>query len=155
MGQEVEARLAMLDIELPVAPPPVGAYVGVLRTGNLVVTSGQLPWVGRQLAFEGPVGSEVSESEGYQAARLCVINAIAQLKAALGDLDKITRIVRVEGYVYSAPGFRGQPYVLNGASDLLNDVFGERGKHTRTALGITEMPLNSPVQLVLWAEVSD
>jgi enamine deaminase RidA (YjgF/YER057c/UK114 family) len=149
----VESELKKLNIELPPAPAGVGAYVPVIRTGNLVVTSGQLPWVGDKFLHSGKVGGELTLEEGYAAARQCAINAIAQLKAAVGDLEKIQKIVRVEGYVHCAPGFRKHPLVLNGASELLNAVFGERGRHTRVALGIADMPLDAPVQIVVWAEV--
>jgi len=149
----IESRLRELNIQLPAAPAAVGAYVPVLRTGNLVVTSGQLPWLDGQIAYPGKLGSELTVEQGQLAARLCAINALAQLKALLGSLERIRQIVRLEGYVHCGPGFRHHPLVLNGASDLLNAVFGERGKHTRTALGIHEMPLNAAVQLVLWVEV--
>ena len=149
----IEQRLRDLDIDLPEAPPPVAAYVSVIRSGNLVITSGQLPWQGDKLAYEGKLGVELNDEQGYEAARLCAINAIAQLKLAVGDLDKVKQIVRVEGYVHCGPGYRGHPKVLNGASELFCEVFGDAGKHTRTALGIHEMPLNSPLQLVVWAEV--
>jgi enamine deaminase RidA (YjgF/YER057c/UK114 family) len=152
-GVSVQSRLRKLGIELPPAPKPVGAYVAVLRTGNLVVTSGQLPWKGDRLLCTGKLGTELSVEMGYQAARQCAINALAQLQSALGDLDTVRRIVRVEGYVHSGPGFREHPKVLDGASDLFNQVFDEKGRHTRTALGINEMPLDAPVQLVVWAEV--
>jgi enamine deaminase RidA (YjgF/YER057c/UK114 family) len=155
MSGLIEGRLADLKIELPPPPPGVGAYVPVIEVGPWIVTSGQLPWLGKQLAFTGPVGGRLTVQDGYESARLCAINAIAQLKSAVYDLDRIRQIFRVEGYVYSAPGFRDQPKVLNGASDLLVDVFGERGKHTRTALGISEMPLDAPVQLVVWAQTED
>lgn len=155
MSGLIEGRLSELKIELPPPPSAVGAYVPVMQTGALIVTSGQLPWLGKQLAFTGPVGGKLTVQDGYEAARLCAINAISQLKSVVRDLDRIRQIVRVEGYVYSAPGFRDQPKVLNGASDLLVDVFGERGKHTRTALGISEMPLDAPVQLVVWAQIED
>jgi enamine deaminase RidA (YjgF/YER057c/UK114 family)/catechol 2,3-dioxygenase-like lactoylglutathione lyase family enzyme len=152
---QVESRLTELGIALPAPPAAVAAYSPWLRTGNLVVTSGQLPWRGGKLAYTGKLGDQLDESQGYEAARLCAINAIAQLKAAVGDLERIVRIVRLEGNVHSARGFRGHPQVLNGASDLFNEVFGERGRHTRTALGISEMPLDAPVQLSVWAEVSE
>jgi enamine deaminase RidA (YjgF/YER057c/UK114 family) len=142
-----------LGIELPPPPKAVGAYVPVIRTGNLVVTSGQLPWVGDRLLFAGKLGGELTVEQGYQAARQSAINAIAQIKSAVGDLDRVKQIVRLEGYVHCGPGFRQHPQVLNGASELLLAVFGERGKHTRTAVGIHEMPLDSPVQLIVWAEV--
>jgi enamine deaminase RidA (YjgF/YER057c/UK114 family) len=148
-----EARLRELGITLPPAPPPVGAYVPVVRTGNLVVTSGQLPWEGDRLAYTGKLGGDLTLAHANEAARICALNALAQLRAALGSLDKVRQIVRLEGYVHCAPGFRQHPQVLNGASDLINSIFGERGRHTRTALGIHDMPLDAPVQLVLWAEV--
>ena len=151
----IEARLQELGLALPSAPPPVGAYVPVVRTGNLVITSGQLPFIGKQIAFEGRVGAELNEQDGWNAARICCVNALAQTKACVGSLEKVKRIVRVEGYVHSAPNFRGQPHVLNGASELLVELFGEAGRHTRIALGIAEMPLNAAVQLCLWAEVAD
>ena len=106
-----------------------------------------------EIQHAGKCGADLSIEDGYEAARLCAINAIAQLKAAIGDLSKISQIVRLEGNVHSAPGFQGQPQVLNGASDLIFAVFGEQGRHTRTALGINEMPLNAAVQLSLFAEV--
>jgi len=151
----IEAKLQGLGLQLPIAPPPVGAYVPVLRTGNLVITSGQLPFIGKEIAFAGRLGAELHEEDGRNAARICCVNALAQIKACVGSLEKIKRIVRVEGYVHSAPGFRGQPQVLNGASELLVEVLGDAGRHTRIALGIAEMPLNAAVQLCLWAEVAD
>lgn len=151
----IEQKLAELGIALPEAPAPVAAYVSVTRTGNLVITSGQLPWVGDKLVYEGKLGGDLNDEQGYEAARVAAINAIAQLKLAVNDLDKVKQIVRIEGYVHCADGFRGHPQVLNGASELIAQVFGDAGKHTRTALGINEMPLNSPVQLVVWAEVED
>jgi enamine deaminase RidA (YjgF/YER057c/UK114 family) len=129
--------------------------VPVLRTGNLVVTSGQLPFIGKQIAFEGKVGSQLNEQDGWNAARLCAVNALAQIKACVGSLEKVKRIVRVEGYVHSGTGFHGQPHVLNGASELLVELFGEAGRHTRIALGVAEMPLNAAVQVCLWVEVAD
>jgi enamine deaminase RidA (YjgF/YER057c/UK114 family) len=151
----IEAKLRELGHELPIAPPPVGAYVPVIRTGNLVVTSGQLPFIGKQVAFVGKVGSQLNEQDGWNAARVCAVNALAQIKACVGSLEKVKRIVRVEGYVHSASGFQGQPHVLNGASELLVELFGDAGRHTRIALGVAEMPLNAAVQLCLWVEVAD
>lgn len=148
-----EEKLAELGIEIPPPPAAVAAYRPWIRTGNLVMTSGQLPLKDGHLFCPGRVGAEVSDEEGYQAARLCAINAFAQLKAAVGELSQIKQIVRLEGNVHSAPGYRGQPQVLNGASDLVNEVFGDRSGHTRTALGISEMPLDAAVQLSVFAEV--
>lgn len=151
----IEEKLQKLGMQLPAAPAAVGSYVPVVRTGNLVITSGQLPFVGKQIAFEGRLGAELHEADGRNAAQICCINALAQIKACVGSLENVKRIVRVEGYVHSAPGFRGQPQVLNGASELLVELFGDAGRHTRTALGIAEMPLNAAVQLCLWAEVAE
>jgi enamine deaminase RidA (YjgF/YER057c/UK114 family) len=148
-----EEKLAELDITLPEAPPAVANYVPWIQTGNVIMTSGQLPFVAGQIQYPGKCGDDVTVEDGYQAARLCAINAIAQLKAAAGTLSHITKILRLEGNVHSSPGFQGQPQVLNGASDLFFEVFGERGKHTRTALGIHEMPLNAAVQLSVFAEI--
>jgi enamine deaminase RidA (YjgF/YER057c/UK114 family) len=149
-----DQRLIELGIELPHPPQGVGAYVPWIRTGNLIITSGQLPWKNGEIAYAGKCGKEFQIVEGYQAARLCAVNALAQLKQAVGhDWTQLVRIVRVEGYVHTAPGFRGHPDVLNGASELFNRVFGDAGIHVRVALGIAEMPLNAAVQIVVWAEV--
>ena len=155
MSGRIEDKLQRLGWELPSAPPAVGLYVPVLRTGNLVITSGQLPFVGKEITFAGKLGAELHEQQGFDAARISALNALAQIKACIGDLEKVRRIVRVEGYVHSAPGFHAQPAVVNGASELLVDLFGEAGKHTRVALGVSEMPLNAAVQIALWAEVED
>lgn len=149
----IQARLKDLGIILPPAPAGVGAYVPWVRTGNLIITSGQLPWCDGKLAYIGKLGAEVSIEQGYDAARICAINAIAQLKSAIGDLDRVVQIVRLEGFVHAAPGFHEHPKVLNGASELFLAVFGDRGKHARTALGINEMPLNAAVQIAVTAEV--
>ena len=150
-----EARLADLGITLPPAPAAVACYEPWARTGNLVVTSGQLPWRDGVMAYAGKLGVELTDDDGYQAARLCALNAMAQIKAAAGELSRVQRIVRLEGYVHAGPGYRGHPQVLNGASELFNEVFGDRGRHSRTALGINEMPLDAAVQLVVWAELMD
>ena len=147
-----EERLAGLGIELPAAPPAVGAYVPWARTGDLVVTSFQLPWRDGELAYTGKLGRELATEEGYDAARTCALNGIAQLKDAVGELELVKRIVRVEGHVGCTEDFAEIPQVLNGASDLVNEVFGERGRHTRTALGHVVMPLNAPVMIGFWAE---
>ena len=148
-----EEKLLELEITLPEAPAAVANYVPWIQTGNLLMTSGQLPWLNGEIQYAGKCGSDLSVEDGYEAARLCAINAIAQLKAASRDLSRISKILRLEGNVHSAAGFQGQPQVLNGASDLMFAVFGERGRHTRTALGINEMPLNAAVQLSVFVEV--
>jgi enamine deaminase RidA (YjgF/YER057c/UK114 family) len=150
-----EERLAELGIDLPEAPPAVGAYVPWAQTGNLVVTSFQLPWRDGELAYTGKLGAQLPTEDGYEAARLCALNGIAQLKDAAGELSRIARIVRVEGHVGCHPSFTEIPQVLNGASDLVNEVFGERGRHTRTALGHMVMPLDAAVMIGFWAEVDD
>lgn len=146
-------NLARLGLSLPEAPKGVGNYEAWVRTGNLVMTSGQVAWVEGVLHYPGRLGENVSDEDGYQAARLSALNGIAHLQAATGDLEKVRQIVRIEGCVHCAPGYRGHPQVLNGASDLINDVFGPRGRHTRTSLGIADMPLDACVMLMFWAEV--
>ena len=146
-------NLARLGLELPSPPAAVSNYETWARTGNLIVTSGQLPWEQGEMRFPGRLGAQVTLEQGYQAARLATLNGIAQLQQAARDLERIRRIVRVEGNVHCAPGFRDHPAVLDGCSDLLVAVFGERGRHTRTALGIAEMPLDACVQLSFWAEL--
>jgi enamine deaminase RidA (YjgF/YER057c/UK114 family) len=148
-----EERLAEFGIDLPVAPPAVGAYVPWARTANLVVTSFQLPWREGELAYTGKLGGDLTTEDGYQAARLCALNGIAQLKAAVGELSEVRQIARVEGHVGCTPEFTEIPQVLNGASELVNDVFGDRGRHTRTALGHVVMPLDAAVMIGFWAEV--
>lgn len=149
------ANLARLGLTLPPPPAAVSNYETWVRSGKLVVTSGQLPWEGGVMRFPGRLGAEVSVEDGYRAARIAALNGIAQLLEASGDLERVARILRVEGNVHCAPGFRGHPQVLDGCSDLLVEVFEVRGRHTRTALGIAEMPVDACVQLSFWAELLD
>jgi len=151
----IEAKLAELGIDLPEAPAPVAAYQPWIRAGNLIFTSGQLPFRNGEISYTGKLGAELSNEDGYQAARQAALNAIAHIKSATGDLDKVKTIIRIEGYVHCAEGFRDHPQVLNGASDLIAEIFGDRGIHTRLALGINEMPLNAAVQLAMIVEVAD
>ncbi|MFN0196438.1 MAG: RidA family protein [Planctomycetaceae bacterium] len=153
MPHQVEQKIREMGFELPAPPPAVAAYIPAIRSGNLVITSGQLPFVGKDLPFKGKVGSDLHEQEAADAARICALNALAQIKSILGDLDAVQQIIRVEGYVQSAPGFHNQPQVINGASLLLGEAFGEKGKHTRIAVGVSELPLNAAVELVIWATV--
>ena len=153
MSQTPESRIQELGHTLPSPPQAVGSYIPATQFGNVIDTSGQLPFIGSELMFKGKVGDQLHEDDGSNAACLCLLNALAQIKAVTGELSKIKRIIRLEGYVHSAPGFDRQPYVLNDASQLLTDIFGDRGKHTRVALGISEMPLNAAVQLALWVEI--
>ena len=151
----IEAKLAELGIDLPEAPAPVAAYQPWIRAGNLIFTSGQLPFRNGEISYAGKLGAELSNEDGYQAARQAALNAIAHIKSAAGDLDKVKTIIRIEGYVHCAEGLRDHPQVLNGASDLIAEIFGDRGIHTRLALGINEMPLNAAVQLAMIVEVAD
>jgi enamine deaminase RidA (YjgF/YER057c/UK114 family) len=153
MTSAIEKKLSALGMDLPAVPAAVGAYVGAVRAGPLVITAGQLPWKEGKLLYTGKVGAELSLEQGADAARMCLINALAQIKHVVGNLDLVGQVVRVEGYVQSATGFRQQPQVLNGASELLLTLFGDKGKHTRVAVAVPEMPLDAPVQLALWVEV--
>ena len=146
-------RLAALGLTLPPVAAPVAAYVPAVRAGRFVYTSGQLPTVDGKLSAVGKVGAEVSASEAAELARTCALNALAAAASAAGGLDAIGRIVKVTGFVASAPGFSGQPQVVNGASELLLEVFGEDGKHARSAVGVAELPLNAPVEVELIAEL--
>ena len=150
-----EDRLHALGLILPAPPRPVAAYEPWAIVGTMLYTSGQLPWPdGRTLAYTGKIGGEVTPEQGYDACRIAALNAIAQLKAALGDLGRVQRIVRVEGSLNVAPGFTATPRVLNGASDLINTVFAERGRHTRMIYTSPDLPLDTPCLIVLWAEVA-
>lgn len=146
-------RLAELGIALPRVAPPAGAYIPARRTGSLVFTSGQLPLVDGTLVGTGKVGADVDADEATRLARICALNALAAIDALVG-LDAVTGVVKVVGYVASAPGFTGQPGVINGASDLLGEVFGEAGRHARAAVGVAELPLGAPVEVELVVEVS-
>jgi len=148
-------RLAALGLTLPPVVPPVAAYVAAVRTGAYVYVSGQLPMVDGKLPAIGKVGDAVSASDAAGMARTCALNALAAAASAVGGLEGIRRIVKVTGFVASAPGFTGQPQVINGASELLIEVFGEDGKHARSAIGVAELPLNAPVEVELIAEVRD
>ncbi len=146
-------RLAELGLTLPPVVAPVAAYVPAVRTGAFVYTSGQLPMVDGKLPATGKVGAEVSGTDAADLARTCALNALAAAASAAGGLDAIARIVKVTGFVASAPGFSGQPQVVNGASELLLEVFGEDGRHARSAVGVAELPLNAPVEVELIAEI--
>ncbi len=149
----VSDRLAELGIELPEVVAPLAAYVPAVRTGNLVYTSGQLPMQGGKLPAEGKVGAEVTADDGKALARICGLNALAAVHALVG-IDSVVRIVKVVGFVASAPGFNGQPAVINGASELLGEVFGPAGAHARSAVGVSELPLNAPVEVELIVEIA-
>ena len=147
------AKLTELGLTLPTVVPPVGSYVPAVQSGNYVYTSGQLPFVDGELPQTGKVGAEVSPEDAAGLARLCAVNALAAIDALVG-LGRIVKIVKVVGFVASAPGFTGQPAVINGASDLFAAVLGEQGRHARSAVGVSELPLGSPVEVEVIAEVA-
>jgi len=150
-----EEKLKSLGIELPAAPKPLGAYVPFVKTGRLVYLSGMLPLKGGKLTKTGRVGESVTPEEAAEAAKTAAVNAFAVLKSAIGSLDKVKRCVRIEGYVSSAQDFIDQPKVLNGASNFIFEVLGDAGLHTRTAIGVNILPLNSPVEISFIFEVEE
>ena len=150
---EVRAKLAELGLALPVAAKPVAAYVPAIRTGSIVFTAGQLPMVDGALAKTGKVGGEISIEEAKKLAEVCALNALAAVET-VADINKIVRVVRVVGYVNGVAGFTQQPAVINGASELFLHIWGEAGKHARSALGVAELPLNAPVEVELTVEVA-
>ena len=152
MGK-VESKLSELKLSRPDAPKPVAAYIPAKQTGNLVFTAGQLPMVNGELISKGLLGQDVEIDEANKAARISTLNALAAIKGVIGDLDRIKQIVRVVGYVASVPTFTQQPAVVNGASELLLEIFGENGKHARSAVGMAVLPLNASVEIELTVEV--
>ncbi|RSZ64442.1 RidA family protein [Corynebacterium hylobatis] len=150
----VSERLDELGITLPAVAAPVAAYVPAVRTGNQVWTSGQLPFIDGALGTTGRVGAEVTAEEAADLARTAALNALAAVDALVG-VDKITRVLKIVGFVASAEGFTGQPTVVNGASNLMGEIFGEAGAHARSAVGVAELPLAAPVEIELIVEVSD
>ncbi len=153
MGK-VEERLRELGIHLPDVPTPLGSYKPASVSGNLIFVSGQLPLVSGKLLCEGKVGSELSVEDGVNAARACSVNSLAVMSKELGGLDRVKSIVKITGYVASSPGFHNQANVVNGASDLFYQVFGDDGRHARAAVGVSELPLNAPVEIELIAEIA-
>jgi len=149
----VESKLISLGIELPEPAKPVATYVSAKQSGNLIFTAGQLPMVKGELISKGLLGQDVEVDEANKAARICTLNALAAIKGVIGDLDRIKQIVRVVGYVASVPTFTQQPAVVNGASELLLEIFGENGKHARSAVGMAVLPLNASVEIELTVEV--
>jgi len=144
---KLDERLAELGISIPPIAKPVAAYVPAVVTGNLVYTSGQLPFVDGVLPATGKVGAEVDAEAAKAMARTCVLNGLAAAHGVIGSLDRITRVVKVVGFVASDPSFTGQPGVINGASELLGEIFGEAGAHARSAVGIAVLPLDAPVEI--------
>ena len=154
MAEGAEDRLRELGYELPAVPRPADSYVPATRAGALLFTAGQLPFKEGRLAYTGKVGAGVSVEDAKDAARLCALNALAAVKAEAETLENVRRVVKVAGYVASADGFNNQPEVMNGVSDLLGKIFGERGLHARTAVGVAELPFDAPVEVELTIELS-
>ena len=150
----IEEKLDALGITLPTPPKPVGSYIPVVRSGNLVFVSGQIPMKDGKILYSGKVTKDLSIEDAQKGARLCIINALAQLKFEFGNLEKISKIVRVSGFVNSPPEFIEQPKVINGASDLLFEIFEENGRHARVAVGVSSLPLNSAVEIDLIVEMT-
>jgi enamine deaminase RidA (YjgF/YER057c/UK114 family) len=150
---KVEEKILELGLELPKISTPIASYIPAKKVGNLVFTSGQLPMVNGELTITGFLGKEVSIEDANRAAQVCTLNALAAVKGVIGDLDQIKSIIRVVGYVASTPEFTKQPAVVNGASDLLLQIFGDEGKHARSAIGVSALPLNAPVEIELTVEI--
>ena len=149
------ARLSELGIELPEVAAPLASYIPAKRSGNYVYTSGQLPLVGGELIASGKVGAEVDEATAQECARVCILNALAAVAVVVGGLDNIRSIVKVVGFVASDPSFSGQPAVINGASDLLGEIFGDAGSHARSAVGVSVLPKDAPVEIEMIVEVAE
>jgi enamine deaminase RidA (YjgF/YER057c/UK114 family) len=149
----VEQKLKELGLELPRAPKPLAAYVPGVRLNNLVFTSGQLPLENGQLRYAGKVGAEVSEEDAKKAAEICVLNCLSVVNDIAGSLDSVEKILKITVFISSAPGFTNQPEVANGASELLEKVFGYKGKHARSAVGVSELPRNASVEIEMIASI--
>jgi len=155
VSRAVEARIAELGLTLPEVVPPIASYQPAVQSGVYVYTSGQLPMVAGKLPLTGKVGAEVTPEEAKQLAATCALNALAAVKSVAGDLDRIKRVVKVVGFVASAADFTGQPAVINGASELLGEILGEKGVHARSAVGVTVLPLDAPVEVEVQVELVD
>jgi enamine deaminase RidA (YjgF/YER057c/UK114 family) len=150
----IEDKLSTLGLELPSQGPPVGNFVSAVRTGNLMFVSGHGPYKDGQYIYRGKLGEDVDTATGYEAARLVMLNCLAGLKAEIGDLDRVARVVRVFGMVNSTPDFAEQPQVIDGASDLLTEILGDRGKHARAAVGMVALPMGISVEIEMVVEVA-
>jgi len=148
-----EAKIKQLGLVIPEAPKPVAAYVPAVKVDNYVFTSGQIPFVNGELKYKGKVGQQLSEQEGYEAAKVCALNCLSVIKGMIGSLDNIEKVVKVTGFVASAPGFNQQPKVINGASELLGEIFGEAGQHARAAVGVNELPIDAAVEVEMIVKV--
>jgi enamine deaminase RidA (YjgF/YER057c/UK114 family) len=154
MASEIEQRLKKLGVELPKPATPVANYIGAVVAGNLLVVSGQLPIGPDGIAVKGKLGANVTEAQGKEAARLCAINILAQAQAALGDLSRIKRCIRLGGFVNAVPDYQTIPQVINGASDLMVEALGDAGKHARYAIGVAQLPLDAPVEVEAMFEIT-
>ena len=143
----IEEKISALGFSVPPTPKPVAAYIPAIQVDRLVFTSGQIPIVNGTLAFKGKLGKEISKEQGYEAARICALNALSAIKSVIGDLDRIEQVVKVVGFVASVEGFTEQPAVVNGASEFLKEVFGSKGVHARSAVGVVELPLGAAVEV--------
>ncbi len=150
----VEQKLQSMGITIPETPKPVAAYIPALQVNDLVFTSGQIPIVKGELKFKGKLGEKISKEQGYQAAKICALNALSAIKGVVGNLDRIEQVVKVVGFVACSEGFTEQPAVINGASEFLQEVLGEKGVHARSAVGVAELPLGVPVEVELIVKVS-
>jgi enamine deaminase RidA (YjgF/YER057c/UK114 family) len=149
----IEQKLDQLGLSLPQTPTPLAAYIPAIKVNDLVFTSGQLPMLNGELKFKGKVGSDLSKEQGYEAARICLLNALSAIKGVIGDLNDIEKIIKLVGFVNCAPGFTAQPAVINGASELLKQLWGESGAHARSAVGVAELPLNAAVEIELIVKI--
>ncbi|MFI6644385.1 RidA family protein [Streptomyces sp. NPDC050504] len=153
MSGVVEARIAELGLTLPEVVPPLAAYQPAVRSGAYVYTAGQLPMVDGKLPLTGKVGAEVTPEEAKELAATCALNGLAAVKSVVGDLDRIARVVKVTGFVASAADFTGQPAVINGTSELLGEILGDKGVHARSAVGVAVLPLDAPVEVEFLVEI--
>ncbi|TSB32560.1 RidA family protein [Streptomyces benahoarensis] len=151
----VESRIAELGLKLPEVVPPLATYQPAVRSGNYVFTSGQLPMVDGALPATGKVGADVTPEAAKELAATCALNALAAVKSVIGDLDRIQRVVKVVGFVASAPDFTGQPGVVNGASELLGEILGDQGVHARSAVGVAVLPVDAPVEVEIQVEIAE
>ena len=149
----IEEKIKQMGITIPEAAKPLAAYIPALQVGNLVMTSGQVPIAGGVIKYQGKVGKDLSEDQGKEAAKLCAINCLSAVKSVIGSLDRIKRIVKLTVFVNSAEGFTAQPKVANGASEFIVEIFGDEGKHVRSAVGVNELPLNSAVEIEMIVQV--
>jgi enamine deaminase RidA (YjgF/YER057c/UK114 family) len=148
-----EEKIKQLGITIPEAVKPLAAYIPAMQVGNLVMTSGQVPILAGTVKYQGKVGRELTEEEGKEAAKLCALNCLSAVKSVIGNLDKIKRVLKLTVFVSSAEGFSAQPKVANGASEFIVEIFGDAGKHVRSAVGVSELPLNSAVEIEMIVEI--